>query len=287
MLRVLIKKQLAEFFRSYFYNSKKNKPRSKGSIALMFVLFTLLMVVILGGTFTAVSIGMCFGLVPVGMGWLYFTIMSGMAILLGAFGSIFNTFQSLYLPKDNDLLLSMPIPVRTIIIARLVSVYLMGAMYSSTALIPALAVYWIIAGATAARVICGIVFFIIVTLIVLILSCVLGFAVAKISLKLKNKSFITVLISLAFIGGYYFFYFKARVLIEELIANAVEYGSNIKDSAYGLYLFGRVGEGDIAATAIFAAAAAAVLRPHESEHARPPCPSPSPRVHSDSCPSSQ
>ena len=29
------------------------------------------------------------------------------------------------------------------------------------------------------------------------------------------------------------------------------------------------------------------LRPHESQHARPPCSSPSPRVHSDSRPSSQ
>ena len=28
------------------------------------------------------------------------------------------------------------------------------------------------------------------------------------------------------------------------------------------------------------------LRPHESQHARPPCPSPSPGVYSDSCPSS-
>ena len=28
------------------------------------------------------------------------------------------------------------------------------------------------------------------------------------------------------------------------------------------------------------------LRPHELQHARPPCPSPTPRVHSDSCPSS-
>ena len=28
------------------------------------------------------------------------------------------------------------------------------------------------------------------------------------------------------------------------------------------------------------------LRPHESQHTRPPCPSPTPRVHSDSCPSS-
>ena len=29
------------------------------------------------------------------------------------------------------------------------------------------------------------------------------------------------------------------------------------------------------------------LRPHESEHARPPCPSPTPRFHSNSCPLSQ
>ena len=28
------------------------------------------------------------------------------------------------------------------------------------------------------------------------------------------------------------------------------------------------------------------LQPHESQHARPPCPSPTPRVHSNSCPSS-
>ena len=29
------------------------------------------------------------------------------------------------------------------------------------------------------------------------------------------------------------------------------------------------------------------LKPHESQHARPPCPSPTPRVYSNSCPSSQ
>ena len=29
------------------------------------------------------------------------------------------------------------------------------------------------------------------------------------------------------------------------------------------------------------------LRPHESQHTRPPCPSPTPGIHSDSCPSSR
>ena len=68
--------------------------------------------------------------------------------------------------------------------------------------------------------------------------------VAKISLKLKNKSLITVIASLAFFGGYYFFYFKAQRLIQELLANAAEYGAKIRGAAYPLYLFGKVGIGD-------------------------------------------
>ena len=49
------------------------------------------------------------------MDWLYFTLMGLVAIFLGAFGSVFNTYSSLYLAKDNDLLLSLPIPLRVII----------------------------------------------------------------------------------------------------------------------------------------------------------------------------
>lgn len=250
---------MTEVFRAYFYNAKKKQMRSKGNMILMFALFAFLIVGVLGGTFTFVALGICGGLTAAGAGWLYFSIMSGIAIALGAFGSVFNTYSSLYLPKDNDLLLSMPIPVRTIIISRLLNVYLLGTMYSATVMIPTLVIYWMTAGATAANVICGIILFIIVTLLVLMLSCLLGWVVAKISLKLKNKSFITVIISLAFIGGYYYLYFKAQDLMRELVMNASEYGTNIKASAYILYLFGRIGEGDILATAIFTAATAALL----------------------------
>ena len=65
----------------------------------------------------------------VGMDWLYFTLMGLMAIFLGAFGSVFNTYSSLYIAKDNDFLLSMPIPVKIIMGSRLMSVYLIGLMY--------------------------------------------------------------------------------------------------------------------------------------------------------------
>lgn len=259
MLKVLLKKQMAEVFRSYFFNYKKNCMRSKGSIAAMFVLFAFLMVGVLGGTFTFIAVSICGGLAPVGMGWLYFALMSGISVTLGTFGSVFNTYSGLYLPKDNDLLLSMPIPVRIIIMSRLLNVYLLGAMYSGAVMIPSLAVYWAIAGLTALNLICGIMLFVIITLVVLMLSCALGWIIARISLRLKNKSFITVLVSLAFIGGYYFLYFKAQDWIRELVANAAVYGESIRSSNYALYMFGRIGEGDLLSTVIFTAAAAAAL----------------------------
>ena len=143
MLKLLIKKQLAEIFRSYFYDAKKNKKRSKGATVLFFVFFALLMVGLLGGLFTALSLSICDNLVPLGLDWMYFALIGLIAVLLGTFGSVFNTYAGLYLAKDNDLLLSLPIPVRSIILSRLLSVYLMGLLYSGVVTIPAAIVYLI------------------------------------------------------------------------------------------------------------------------------------------------
>lgn len=244
MLKQLVKKQMAEIFRSYLYDAKKSQKRAKGTVILYFALFVFLMVGVLGGMFTFVAMMLCDAMAAVDMGWLYFTLMGLVAIFMGAFGSVFNTYSSLYLAKDNDLLLSLPIPLRVIISSRLVTVYLMGLMYSAVVIVPAVVVYWIQVAHSAAAIVGGILTVAIVSLIVLLLSCLLGWVVAKISLKLKHKSITTVLVSLLGIGLYYFIYFKAQTVISDLVANAVVYGVKIKGAAYPLYLFGRMAEGD-------------------------------------------
>lgn len=244
MLKLLIKKQLMEIFRSYFYNPKTNKKRSAGAVTAFILLFILIMAGVLGTMFTALSVTLCRSFLPLDLGWMYFGIMGLLSILLGAFGSVFNTFSGLYLAKDNELLLSLPIPVRSIILSRLLSVYLMGLMYSAVVIVPASIVYCIFAAVTPAVILGCILMVLIVSMIVLVLSCLLGWVVAKISLKLKNKSFISVLCSLVFIGLYYFFYFKAQSVLNSLLVNAAAYGEKIQSSAYPVYLFARVGEGD-------------------------------------------
>lgn len=254
MVKLLLKKQLSEIFRSYFYDAKKNKPRSKASTVSLIVLYVLLMVGVIGGMFTLFSIGLCAPLHEAGLDWLYFTLFALVGVLMGVFGSVFNTFSGLYQAKDNDLLLSLPIPVRTIMAARLVSVYLMGLMYSAVVLLPAIIVYWVVVGITVPVVVGCMIQLLLLSVFVLTLSCALGWVVAKISQKLKNKSFITVLVSLVFIGAYYFFYAKAQSLLTELLANAAYYGASIRSAAYPLYLVGRVAMGNGSAIAIVSAA---------------------------------
>lgn len=105
--------------------------------ALLIFAFVLLMVGVIGGMFFALSMVLCEPMSAVGMDGMYFALMGFTSVFLGAFGSVFNTFSSLYLSKDNDLLLSMPVPVNAIMVSRLLSVYLMGLMYSSAVILTA------------------------------------------------------------------------------------------------------------------------------------------------------
>lgn len=244
MLKLLVKKQLTEIFRAYIYDAKKNRARSKAATVGYIIFFVLLMVGVIGGMFTVLSLTMCRSMAKAGMSWFYFAIMGLMAILLGAFGSVFTTYSSLYLPKDNDQMLSLPIPVDTLIAARLLGVYLMGLMYSGVVVLPAIIVYWATVSAAPLHLLAGVLFLLLISLFVMAISCLLGWVVAKVSLKLKNKSFVTVVLSLVFFGLYYFFSFKATSLLTELLQNIALYGDKVRSSAYPVYLFGQAGAGD-------------------------------------------
>lgn len=256
MVKLLVKKQLQELFRGFFVDRKKNRARSRVGVILSALGFVVLMVGVLGGIFTALCLSLAAPLAASDLGWLYFAIMSLLGIFLGVFGSVFNTYSGLYLAKDNDLLLSLPIPPRAIIVSRLLTVYLMGLMYSAVVMLPAVVVWWISAGASVSNVIGGLLLVLLVSAFVLLLSCLLGWVVAKVSLRLKNRSFAVVLLSLLFLGLYYFVYFKAQSIIQDLIANAMTYGESIRRSAYAVYLIGRVGEGDWLAIAVVTAVVA-------------------------------
>lgn len=256
MLKILLQKQLAEIFRSWTTNPKTGKARSRGATIGYAILFAVLIVGGLGGLFALLAASLCGAARESGMPWLPYSLCGGLAVLLGVFGSVFNTYSSLYLARDNDFLLSLPIPPGTIVAARLLGVYLMGLLYAGTAAVPCVIAGLFFFPVTPLSLLGGLLYLLVLSVVVWILSCLLGWVVAKISGRLRNKTAITVAVSLIFFGIYYLFCFRMQSILSELIENLAYYGSQIAAKAYPLVLFGQLGRGEPLAILCFAGGAA-------------------------------
>lgn len=258
MFKALLKKQLMEVNTWLLQDKKKGKNRSKSGIILLILLYVLLFGVV-GGMFYVIGYSMCEPLCLAGLDWLYIAMMSLMAIMLGVFGSVFNTYTTLYEAKDNELLLSMPIKPSYILVVRILGVYLWSLIYTALAFVPAFIVYLIYGQFSISALICCILLLIVNSVFVLALSCVLGWVVAKISARIKNKSLITVIASLAFIVIYYIVYFKASEILQNFLANAATIGEKIKGSILPIYWLGKAGTGDFVSLLLISAIVAVII----------------------------
>ena len=243
MLKILMKKQMQEVGAFLYQDNKKGKRRSKGNLIGYLLVFAMLLV-LLGAIFYMLADWLGKPLVELQLGWLYYAMMGLLAIFFGVLGSVFNTYSSLYCAKDNELLLSMPVKPRDILIARLSGVYVMGFAYEALVYIPAMIVYCRNVRVTPAVIISGLLVMLLLSFFVLVLSCLLGWVVALISVHLKNKSYITVLISLAFIAAYYYVYGKAYEYVGLILQHAGVVGETIKNKIFPVYHMGMAATGN-------------------------------------------
>lgn len=252
MTAALFKKQMMEVF-SWLYQEKGiGKRRSAKGIAGTVVLYLLLfgfLVVMFG----VAAVTFCKPLLTADMGWLYWCLMGLIAIFFGVFGSVFNTYSSLYQAKDNDLLLSMPIPTSRILLVRLSGVYAMGLMYELIVMIPTVLIWSMEATTSLLGTVHVLLIPLVLSLFILVLSAILGWVVALIATSVKHKNVITVVISLAFIAAYYYFYATAYSFVQNLLLNLDTIGSKLKTVLYPLYHMGLAAEGNILSMLIFTA----------------------------------
>ena len=106
MTKALFRKQMMEVFSWLYKDRKSGKLRSAKGILVYGILY-LFLFGFLGFVFYNIADMLCEPLVTAGMGWFYWCLMGLVTIFLGVFGSVFNTYSSLYAAKDNDFLLSM------------------------------------------------------------------------------------------------------------------------------------------------------------------------------------
>lgn len=250
MIGALFKKQIMEVFSWIYFDRKNGKSRSKSGVIVYIALYIFLFG-FLGSVFYEMAYALCKPLVAANLGWLYFALMGLISVALSVFGSVFSTSSSLYSAKDNDFLLSLPIPPAKILAIRLLGVYLMGIMYELIIAIPTAIVYFISVKQTFLSILFNILNPIVLSFLVLTLSCILGFLVGAISSKVKNKNVVTVVFSLLFIVAYYFVYFKAYDIIQSILSDPQKIGNKVKGILYPFYKMGLAAQGDATSFLIF------------------------------------
>ncbi|MDO4501065.1 MAG: hypothetical protein Q4B60_07330 [Erysipelotrichaceae bacterium] len=239
MLKALIFKQLQELMYSYSRGNKK-KDSKKGFSLILFLAGLYLLL-----AFSMFSMAALLGqpLLSINADWLYYLIMGVMAIVVSTFVNAFQSSAVIYNAKDNDLLLSMPIKPIYIIIARMFTMYISCIAYSSMLWIPSV-IFALLYRFDVNVLISGIVLLFVISLIVLILSSLLGYFVAILSRKFKNQAFISVIITLGLLGAYYYFYFNLNNYLNTLLANVILIGGTLERKAFPLYAFGKAATGN-------------------------------------------
>ncbi len=257
MFKALLGKQMAELLNFFIGKSKNGKPRSAGQkfgmvLLLIFVFASMFFL------FFSMALGVCVTLVEAELDWVYFALMGGIGLMLGVVGSVFSAYNGIFVAKDNELLLSMPIKSHMIVFVRMLSLYIISFVFDALVLIPVGVVYFIFGNPTLSMILLYPLTVILHPAISLTISCLLGWLIALIVPHVKNKNLITMIVSVVFMGAYFIVCFNASNYMEAFIANVDKIADAIA-SVYPLYIVGRAMMGEILPFLGFAAFCLAVF----------------------------
>ena len=190
-------------FFSSLTQGKKGKNRTTAGKVGMIILFAFLGLYV---TFAMAALFISINLALAGTENEFFPLALALLITLTLtlFGSIFPTKTQIFDSKDNELLISMPIPPKYIFISRLVFLLIINYLLESIVLVPAIICFAIFTGFTLMGFIFTLLVFILVPFLTLSVSSLLAWLISLIASKIKNKTFVTVFLFAIFFGAYMF-----------------------------------------------------------------------------------
>lgn len=234
MLKTLIKIRLQGILLRQTKSSKKSRGNSLGKVILMLFLFAYVAVVFVG------MFGLLFStliepLHLMKIDWLYFAVMSLVIIMLCFVGSVFLTHHEIYEAKDNELLLSMPLKNRDILLSRIFTILLLNYVYEILVAGPAFYIYITKVGMNIIQIIMFIIVFLTLPLFVLALSCLFSWLLAHVMVKVKMKNLIAIVLFIGFMFVYMYAVSSLESYVTWLITNGESIAAAIEKGAFPLY----------------------------------------------------
>ena len=220
MFKALVKTRFAALGASLFIRGGGNAKKQQSKLKM--IGFALLML------YACFAFMMMFGIYfqqiakpffVAGIGWLYFTLFWMTAFAMMFIGSVFVAKSQLYEARDNDLLLSLPIPPRLILSSRMFMIMILNFFFELLVAIPAYVMWVRAVPADFLQIAAFIVTVLVLPFLSMAISCLFAWLLALTTGRIRNKSLITILFSVIFLGLYFFFFSQANKYIQELIMN--------------------------------------------------------------------
>lgn len=243
MLKTLLKKDLQQILINFgitISSGKKGRQRqlrSKGGVVGMIILWAFVLV---SCGFAIAGMGHLLGeaLIPAGLEWLYFVILGSIGLIVAVFLNGFMASAVLFKAKDNELLLSMPVPPKYILLSRTAELFVLSVIYTAVIFIPAYLMRSIIIDHFSfVDVIFCILMILINSLTVVGISAILGWIYTVIGNHVKNKSVFSVVLTVVLLGGYYYINFNSQKYLNMLVASSFGIGEKIESSIFGFPLY--------------------------------------------------
>ena len=249
MLGALIKKQFMELSTLYSFSKRRTKNGSTGGFVITLLLYVLIAVSV-GASMMALGMVLGDELLGKGEDWKYFLLMDVLGISLATLITMFSADLTLFRAKDNEILLSMPIPPGYILLSRMVPLYVIALIFTSSVVIPEIVMYREIAGMSLPLIILNVLILLVLAFLALALSSVLGWLISLINVKLKGNSLASMLITVIFLGAYFFVYFQFGRFSAALLQRSSAIADTLRYVLPPLYFLGKGHTGSFAGLAI-------------------------------------
>lgn len=238
MLSKLIRLRLKGMLSRSAGGGKNGKRKGGKGMKILILIALLYCVVVFAGLFYMMFRAMAQALCGTSYDWYYFAIVGLFSFALSFFFTAFTAKSELFEAKDNELLLSMPIKPRLILMSRMATLLLMEYLFALLVLIPAGLAWFMTAGVQAAQLALYIVCSLLFPLLSAAIACLFGWLLALLTARVRNKTFITVFFSLAFMGCYFYFYMNAQKYITTLLENHAAIAEGMRGWGALFCLFG-------------------------------------------------
>lgn len=258
MLITLFKKQVSELISGLL----GGKPLKQGFFSVRMMIYLLLgfyLFILMFRVFYSTAASLCQPLVESGNDWMYFALMGIMATFVGVTGSLFTANSTIYHARDNEFLLSLPIPQWMIVFTRIAMIYLVSAAFEIMVMFPVLLVYFVLGNAPIWALVFQIVAVLLMPVIAVAVSCLIGWLSAVINSKIRQKAIFSVFTSLAFIAVFYYVYWNLYTYINLIIANADAVGGVMKIVLFPFYQMGLASTGNPIAFVIYVILMAVIM----------------------------